>query len=112
MSLLVVSKKEFLDTVRSNALLVTTLAFVLWAGFLAAIQHVPNVYVGSDLPRDTLALMNSMQQSAVFFVPLIGLGLGYNAIVGERERGSLKFLLGLPHPEVMWSPGSSSAEPP
>ncbi|MCL7419024.1 MAG: ABC transporter permease, partial [Halalkalicoccus sp.] len=70
---------------------------VLWAGFLAAIQHVPNVYAGSELPRSTMALMNSMQQSAVFFVPLIGLGLGYNAIGGERERGSLKFLLGLPH---------------
>ncbi|SDJ57611.1 ABC transporter permease [Natronorubrum texcoconense] len=97
MSLITVAEKEFLDTVRSNALLVSTLAFVLWAGFLAAIQHVPNIHEGSYLPRSTLALMNSMQQSAVFFVPLIGLGLGYNAIAGERERGSLKFMLGLPH---------------
>lgn len=78
-------------------LLVSTLLFVVWAGFLAAIQHVPNIHQDTTLPRSTIALMNSMQQSAVFFVPLIGLALGYNAIAGERERGSLKLMLGLPH---------------
>lgn len=97
MSVIIVSKKEVLDTIRSDTLLLMALAFVLWAGFLAAIQHVPNIHQDSYLPRSTVVLMNSMQQSAVFFVPLIGLGLGYNAISGERESGSLKVLLGLPH---------------
>ncbi|UTF54868.1 ABC transporter permease [Natronosalvus rutilus] len=72
-------------------------SFVLWATFLAGIQHIPNIHQDSHLPSSTLVLMNSMQQSAVFFVPLIGLGLGYNAITGERERGSIKFVLSLPN---------------
>ena len=97
LNLLVVAKKEFLDTIRTKTLYLMTLAFVVWAGFLAAIQHVPNVYQDSSLSSETLVLMNSMQQSAVYFVPLIGLGLGYNAITGERDRGSIKLLLGLPN---------------
>lgn len=97
MSLRVVAKKEFLDTRRSYTLVTTTAAFVLWAGFLAAIQWVPTIYRDSDLSTATLATMNSMQQSAVFFVPLIGLLLGYASIVDDRENGSFKLMLSLPH---------------
>jgi ABC-2 type transport system permease protein len=97
MSLRVVAKKEFLDTRRSYTLAATTALFVIWAGFLAAIQWVPTIYRDSDLSTSTLATMNSMQQSAVFFVPLIGLMLGYASIVDDRESGSFKLMLGLPH---------------
>ncbi|XVH33480.1 ABC transporter permease subunit (plasmid) [Haloferacaceae archaeon DSL9] len=97
MSVTVVSKKEVLDAVRSHALLAMTATFVLWAGFLAVVQHVPNIYQESGLSNETIALLNSMRMSAGPFVPLIGLALGYGAIVGERESGSLRLLLGLPH---------------
>lgn len=97
MSLRVVAKKEFLDTRRSYTLVTTTALFVIWAGFLAAIQWVPTIYRESELATSTLATMNSMQQSAVFFVPLIGLMLGYAAIVDDRENGSFKLMLSLPH---------------
>lgn len=97
MGLRVVAKKEFLDTRRSYTLAATTALFVVWAGFLAAIQWVPTIYRDSDLSTSTLATMNSMQQSAVFFVPLIGLMLGYAAIVDDRESGSFKLMLSLPH---------------
>jgi ABC-2 type transport system permease protein len=32
-----------------------------------------------------------------FFVPLVGLALGYNSIIGERETGTIKVILGLPN---------------
>jgi len=96
MSLAAVAKKEFRDTVRSRSLFVVTGLFLLWAGFLASIQHIPDTYPQSSVPRSTRALLNSMKQSSAF-VALIGLGLGYNAIAGERESGRYKLLLGLPN---------------
>jgi len=38
----------------------------------------------------------SLVSLAIYLVPLISLILGYDAIVGERERGSLDLLLALP----------------
>lgn len=97
MSLRVVAKKEFLDTHRSYTLGATTVLFVLWAGFLAGIQWVPTFFRDSNLSTSTLATMNSMQQSAVVFVPLIGLMLGHAAVVDDRQSGSFKLMLSLPH---------------
>lgn len=97
MSLRIVAKKEFLDTQRSYTLATTTVLFVLWAGFLAAIRWVPPIFRDSDLPTTMLATMNSMQQSAVFFVPLIGLLLGYAAVVDDQDTGRFKLVLSLPH---------------
>ena len=96
MSLRAVTKKEFLDTVRSRSLFIVTALFVLWAGFLAWIQHIPETYPQSSVPESTRALLNSLKQSSGF-VALIGLGLGYNSIAGERESGRYKLLLGLPN---------------
>jgi ABC-2 type transport system permease protein len=96
MSLTAVAKKEFRDTIRSRSLFVVTGLFLLWAGFLVTIQHIPDTYPQSSVPISTRALLNSMKQSSAF-VALIGLGLGYNAIAGERESGRYKLLLGLPN---------------
>lgn len=92
-----VAKKEYLDAVRSNTLLGLTLLFALWAGFLAAIQWVPVPYRDSEVATSTLVLLNSMRQSMLFFVPLIGLGMGYGAVVTERESGRIRLTLALPH---------------
>ncbi len=97
MSLTVIAHKEIADTHRSYTLIGTTVLFTIWASFLAIIQWVPTIYRDSELSTATLAMMNSMQQSAVVFVPFIGLMLGYAAIVYERTNGSYKLLLSLPH---------------
>jgi len=97
MSLSAIIRKDVQDSVRSGVLLAITLLFVLVAGFWAAIQHVPPIYGESDIPTSTLALLNSMGQPMAFFVPLLGLGIAYNSIVGERESGSIKLALGLPN---------------
>jgi ABC-2 type transport system permease protein len=38
-----------------------------------------------------------MRQPTVFMIPLIGFVLAYDTIIGERESGSLRLLLGLPN---------------
>ncbi|WP_327051244.1 ABC transporter permease [Halomicrococcus gelatinilyticus] len=97
MPLNAVVEKEFLDSVRSSSLLGLTALFVLFAGFLAAIQWVPNLTDTDSASTSTLALLNSMKQPTVVFVPMIALGIGYDVIAGERENGSLKLMLGLPN---------------
>jgi len=97
MSLAAVARKDFNDSIRSGAFLATTLLFVLTAGLWAAIQHVPQMYADSDVPTSTLALLNSMGQPMAFFVPMLGLGISYAAIAGERDSGSVRLLLSLPN---------------
>ncbi|WP_254831959.1 ABC transporter permease subunit [Haloglomus salinum] len=99
MSLAAVFRKDFEDAVRSYSLLVSVLLFGLFAALLAALQFFPTLYIddGSTAPATTLALLNSMRQPAVFFVPLFGLMVAYDTIVGERESGSIRLLLGLPN---------------
>jgi ABC-2 type transport system permease protein len=97
MSLQAVVRKDFNDSIRSGAFLATTLLFVLVSGFWAAIQHIPQMYSNSDVPTSTLALLNSMGQPMAFFVPMLGLGISYAAIAGERDSGSIMLLLGLPN---------------
>ncbi|PAU83047.1 ABC transporter [Halorubrum salipaludis] len=97
MSLAAVARKDFNDAIRSGAFLATTLLFVLTAGLWAAIQHVPRMYADSEVPTSTLALLNSMGQPMSFFVPMLGLGISYAAVAGERDSGSIKLLIGLPN---------------
>lgn len=97
MSLAAVVKKEYQDSIRSFSLLGLTLVFVLFAGWLAWLGFVPSIHRGSEVDPNTLALLNSMRQPTLFFVPLVGLALGYNSIIGERETGTIRLVLGLPN---------------
>lgn len=97
MSLRAVTRKEFQDSIHSFSLLGLTLLFTLFAGWLTALQFIPRGFRESAVNPTTLALLNSMRQPALFFVPLVGLALGYNSIIGERETGTIKVILGLPN---------------
>lgn len=92
-----VVKKDFRDSIRSFSLLSTTVLFVVFATGLAAIQWIPVMYQDSTVDTSTLALLNSMRQPTVFMIPLIGLVLAYDTVVGERESGSIRLLMGLPN---------------
>ena len=97
MSLTAVAKKDFRDSVRSRTLHVLVFVFTAFATGLATIQWVPSIYRDGSVPTTTLALLNSMRQPAVLFVPLISLAATYNTIAGERESGRIRLLLGLPN---------------
>ena len=96
MSVLAVAGKDVRESVRTFTLVGLTAAFVFVAGGLAAIHWVPVPFRESAVSSDTLALLNSMRQATVLFVPLIGLALGTRAVSGERDRGTIRMLLGLP----------------
>lgn len=96
MSLIAVTRKEFLDSIRSYTLIGLIALFVAFAVFLAAIQWTPDL-PGATESTNTLALLNSMRQPSVYLVPLVGLMVGYKAVAGERTSGSIRLVLGLPN---------------
>lgn len=96
MSAIAIAKKDFQDAVRSRGLIALTVLFVLFT--------VAGAYIGTQISgllggegESTLDLVIALQSPASFLVPIIALLIGYGAVAGERESGSLKFLLGLPH---------------
>ena len=100
MSAITVAKKEFEDAVRSRKLMALTVVFGLFTlggAYLAAqFGELFAEDIGEEA-QSTLDLLFALQSPAAFLVPIIALVVSHKAIVGERERGSLKFLLGLPH---------------
>ncbi|GAB6879627.1 ABC transporter permease [Halorubrum gandharaense] len=93
MSLVAVAKKDFQDAIRSRWLIALTVLFAL---ILSTIAYLVRPAPGQDAPAT--ALLSPLDQFVVgTLVPLIALVVGYNAVCGERESGSLKLLLSLPH---------------
>ncbi|NEU57731.1 ABC transporter permease subunit [Halorussus sp. MSC15.2] len=92
MSWLVVARKDFEDAVRSRMLWVITAVFLLFS--------VGAVYVRKAILGDAPGLPDATQfltSPASLIIPLTALVVAYLAIAGERESGSIKILLGLPH---------------
>ncbi|MDY6765464.1 MAG: ABC transporter permease subunit, partial [Halobacteria archaeon] len=89
-----VAKKDFEDAIRSKALWVVLFIFVVFAaGGSYALTFLPTEtgLRGEVLTSDTAII--ALNSVASWLVPIIGLMLGYGAVVGERESGSLKILL-------------------
>lgn len=88
-----IARKELRERTRSRWVLAVAgvfTAFALAIAYLGAAQQGSVGFKGIEL---TIASLVSL---AIYLVPLIALILGYDAIVGERERGSLDLLLSLP----------------
>lgn len=95
MSLEAVARKDFQDAVRSRWLLGLTAFFIL---LVSAVVYLMRPGPGQTIP--TSALLGSIyirDALVTTLIPLIALVVSYNAVVGERETGSLKLLLALPH---------------
>ncbi|MFC6766252.1 ABC transporter permease [Natrinema soli] len=91
-----VAKKDFQDSVRS------WLFWGLSAFFFTLLVVVTGAlsYFGEDLAAQgatTDMLVVFVSQITKLVVPLIALVLGWKSIAGERESGSIKVLLSLPH---------------
>ncbi|MFC5971968.1 ABC transporter permease subunit [Halomarina salina] len=90
-----VAKKDVQDAVRSRRLLALVALFVLFivvGEYLIAEVFIPS---GQEVTADNV--LGSLIGATVLLVPLIGLVSGYKAIAGERESGSYKLLLTMPH---------------
>ncbi|WP_276300196.1 ABC transporter permease subunit [Halorussus lipolyticus] len=92
MSWVVVARKDFEDAVRSRMLWAITAVFLL---FTAGAVYIRKAVLGGTpgLPDATQFLT----APSGLIIPLTALVVAYLAIAGERESGSIKILLGLPH---------------
>ena len=113
-SIRVVAEKDFRDAIKSRALLILGAVFVVFfasaAFFFAdqvsqALQNAANTSNGTNATqaqqiREGLtsdAFLNTLTQITRLLIPLTGIVVSYAALVGERESGTMKLLLALPH---------------
>lgn len=87
----VIAKKEIMDNVRNLWIIIMTIIF---AALTIAMSALGSYFTeGWQSLEITVALMMSIVQ---LLVPIIGLMIGYAAIVGEVEKGSMSMLISLP----------------
>jgi Cu-processing system permease protein len=89
----VIAIKEFRDRIRNRWVLAIAVVFAVFALLIAYFGGAQQGAVGFRGLDITIASLVSL---VIYLVPLIALILGYDAIVGERERGSLDLLLSMP----------------
>jgi len=89
----VIATKEFRDRLRNRWLLAVASIFALFALAIAYFGAAQQGEVGF---RGIEATVASLVSLVIYLVPLIALILGYDTIVGEKERGSLELLLSMP----------------
>ena len=87
-----IARKDFSDAIRAWSLLTLSALFVLFAAAAAALYGLLGGGQGG-----VAGLVNFVGGPAGLFVSITALVVGHRAIVGERESGSLKLLMGLPH---------------
>lgn len=92
-ALRVVAAKELRDRLRNRWVLVAALVLAVFALLIAYVGGAQGGSVGFRGIGATLASLTSL---AIYLVPLIALLLGFDAIVGERERGTLDLMLSMP----------------
>jgi ABC-2 type transport system permease protein len=90
MNWLVVARRDFQDARRSRIL---ALAVGLFVALVALVMATTSGDEGT-LVEDALLNLHGM---VIFFMPIIMLVIAYLSIVGERETGRIKYLLGLPN---------------
>ncbi|MFB6151873.1 MAG: ABC transporter permease subunit [Haloarculaceae archaeon] len=98
MSWRTVAEGDLLDVKRSRlgwGVAITLFAFTAGIGILAALSDYFN---GPDVPAPQFELiMLTVGALLAFILPFVAMLASYNAIVHERETGSVRFLLGLPN---------------
>jgi Cu-processing system permease protein len=88
-----IAGKEFRDRLRNRWVLAVACVFTAFALVIAYFGSAQQGAVGLRGIDVTIASLVSL---VIYLLPLIALILGYDAIVAERERGSLDLLLSMP----------------
>ncbi len=88
-----IAGKEFRDRIRNRWVLAIAVVFAAFALVIAYFGAAQQGMVGFRSIEITIASLVSL---VIYLIPLIALILGFDAIVGERERGSLDLLLTMP----------------
>ena len=91
--ILTLAAKEFRDRLRNRWVLAVALVFTV---FSLVITYFGGAQQGQLGLRSIEFTITSLVSLVIYLIPLIALLLGFDAVVGERERGSLDLLLALP----------------
>jgi Cu-processing system permease protein len=91
--ILTLAAKEFRDRLRNRWVLAVALVFTVFSLVIAYFGGAQQGQLGLRSIEFTIASLVSL---VIYLIPLIALLLGFDAVVGERERGSLDLLLSLP----------------
>jgi ABC-2 type transport system permease protein len=95
MSWAVVARKDFQDAIRSRALWGLSVVFLLLVGGVAVLYASLDEISGGD--PTAVGLIFFVASAIGLFVSVAAIVTCYKAIAGEREVGSMKILLSLPH---------------
>ena len=85
--------KELRDRLRNRWVIAVALVFTVFSLLLTYFGGAAQGQVG---PRSIETTIASLVSLVIYLIPLIALLLGFDAVVGERERGSLDLLLAMP----------------
>ena len=88
-----VAAKELRDRLRNRWVLAVAAVFTVFA---LVIGYFGGAQQGAVGLRSTEATIASLVSLVIYLIPLIALLLGFDAVVGERERGTLELVLALP----------------
>lgn len=89
----ILAYKEFWDRLRNRWVLAVACVLTLFAIVIAYFGAAQQGAIGFKGIELTIASLVSL---VIYLVPLIALILGFDAVVGERDRGSLDLLLSMP----------------
>ena len=90
---LIIAGQEIRDGFRNRWIVALTLFLALFALSLTLLGSAPGGSVGASPLLVTVVSLSSL---TILLLPLIGLMLSYDAVVGEAERGTLLLLLSYP----------------
>ena len=89
--MVIIAKKEIMDNVRNLWIIIMTIIFAILTVAMSAVgSYFSEGWQDLEI---TILLMMSIVQ---LLVPIISLMLGYAAIVGEIEKGSMNIMISLP----------------
>jgi len=89
--LISIAKKEVLDNIRNKWIILIT---ILFASLTLLVSYAGSLF--SEGWQDLQVTVGGMSALVQILISIIGLMLGYAAIVGEVERGSMGSLLSMP----------------
>lgn len=90
-SIISIAKKEVMDNIRNKWVIIITIIFTA----LTLLASYAGSIFGSGW-QDLAGTINSMSSLVQYLISIIALILGYSAIIGEIEKGSMSSLLALP----------------
>ncbi|WP_280536003.1 ABC transporter permease subunit [Halopenitus sp. POP-27] len=99
MSYRAVARKDFQDAVRSRWIWVLSALFIVAFAGPALLRFTLGIGLGdtNEASGITVLFIQFMKEGTAILVPIIAIVVGYASITRERESGTLKLLLSLPH---------------